>query len=126
MSDDRQPRAHPRDLICDALRGLDQAGVQFADGGSESGPPLFDATLAGWRLDVQSEWNDATGAGEPLLAYRFYVDHVGMRRADGLALYLSALRAAGLPASLGPAYRGSGRQVVWLEGRYDGDGRRLD
>ena len=126
QSDERQPSRHPRDLIRSALALMEEGGPQIRDGGSDSGPPLYDSADQGWTLEMECSWNPPMGpSGARLLAYRFYVDHVGMGRRDALPMYLDAMRRAGLDASLGPVYAGGGKQVVWLAGRYDADGRLM-
>jgi hypothetical protein len=117
---------HPRDRISAALALFDGGGPQIRDGGGDSGPPLFDAAEQGWRLDVECSFNDASARPEPgLLVYRYYVDHVGAGRRQALPMYLLALQGAGLDAAMGPIHAGAAKQVVWLAGEYDGDGRRL-
>lgn len=117
---------HPRDLIRAALAHMDEGGAQIRDGGGHSGPPLHDTADQGWTLELEPVWNPQQPGprGERLLAYRYYVDHVGMGRRDALPMYLSAVRAAGLEAELAPL-PGGGRPVVRLAGVYDGEGRRI-
>jgi hypothetical protein len=120
----RDSRAeHPRDRIRAALRFLDEGGAPVRDGGGDSGPPLYDSSEQGWRLAVESGWNDE--AGGSLLAYRFYVEHIGAGRREALPMYLKALHDGGLDAEVGPIHAGSARQVVWVAGVYDGEGRPL-
>jgi hypothetical protein len=109
---------------------MEQGGPQIVDGGRASGPPLYDSADQGWTLQMETSFNDRRGApadaDRRLLVYRYYVDHVGLGRKDALPMYLDALKAAGLDASLGPIHPGASKQVVWLAGRYDSVGRRLD
>jgi hypothetical protein len=114
-----------RDRIRTALALFDEGGSSIRDGGGDSGPHLYDSSDQGWLLQMECGWNDPHDAAGKLLVYRFYVDHVGGGRRDALATYLGALRAAGLPVELAPIHAGSAKQVVWLAGTYDGDGRRL-
>jgi hypothetical protein len=118
---------HPRDLLRAALAGLEEGGAQIRDGGSDSGPPLYDSAPQGWTLQMTCDFSDEPRAAERgrLLWYRFYVDHVGLGRRDALPMYLEAVRAAGLDASIGPAGGGSSKSVVWLAGIYDAGGRRV-
>jgi hypothetical protein len=104
---------------------MDEGGPQIRDGGSDSGPPLYDSAEQGWTLEMECSWDTNPGAGDRLLVYRFYVDHVGLGRRDALPMYVDALRGAGLDVALAPLYPGGGKQVVWLAGRYDGAGRRI-
>jgi hypothetical protein len=127
-SDDRGgAAAHPRDLIRAALRGLEEGGPQIRDGGSDSGPPLYDSAEQGWQLQMSCDFSsdpEAARRGKPLV-YRFYVDHVGMGRREALPIYADALRAAGLEATIDVVGGGSSKRVVWLGGVYDGEGRRV-
>jgi hypothetical protein len=119
----REASEHLRDRVHGALRLFDEGGAPVRDGGGDSGPPLFDSSDQGWRLSVESGWNDVPGGS--LLVYRFYVDHVGAGRRQALPMYLRALQEGGVEAELGPVHAGSARQVLWLAGVYDGDGHRL-
>jgi hypothetical protein len=102
---------------------LDEGGSPVRDGGGDSGPPLFDSSEQGWRLAIESNWSD--GPGEALLVYRYYVEHIGPGRRQALPMYLRALQDTGIDAEVGPIHAGSARQVVWVAGVYDGEGRRL-
>jgi hypothetical protein len=113
--------AHPRDRVRAALRLFDEGGSPVRDGGGDSGPPLFDSSEQGWRFAIETDWAD----GEAPLSYRFYVEHVGAGRRQALPLYLRALQEAGIDAELGPVHAGSARQVVWIAGVYDGQGRAV-
>jgi hypothetical protein len=127
--DERQTQSaelHPRDRIQKALVFFDSGGPQIRTGGGDSGPPLYDSAEQGWRLGMESDWSARAGSpGEAPLVYRFYVEHVGTGRREALPMYLQAMRTAGLEASLGPIHEGSSKQVVWLDGKYDGEGRRV-
>jgi len=116
------PARHPRDRVRAALALFDEGGSSIRDGGGDSGPPLYDSSDLGFLLQMECGFGEERGK---LLVYRFYVDHVGGGRRDALASYLGALRAAGLEAELGPIHPGSAKQVVWVAGTYDGEGRRL-
>jgi hypothetical protein len=116
------PARHPRDRAREALALFDEGGSSIRDGGGDSGPPLYDSSDQGFLLQMECGFGEAAGK---LLVYRFYVDHVGGGRRDALASYLGALRAAGVDAELGPIHAGSAKQVVWIAGTYDGEGRRL-
>src|SRR6266540_6403003 len=79
QSDERQPSRHPRDLIRSALALMEEGGPQIRDGGSDSGPPLYDSADQGWTLAMECSWTPPMGqSGARLLAYRFYVDNVGI------------------------------------------------
>ena len=117
------PARHPRDRVRAALALFDEGGSSIRDGGGDSGPPLYDSSDQGFLLEMECRFGDAP---DKLLVYRFYVDHVGGGRRDALASYLGALRAAGVEAEQGPIHPGSAKQVVWIAGAYDGDGRRLE
>jgi hypothetical protein len=120
---------HPRDRIRAALALFDEGGSSIRDGGGDSGPPLYDSSDQGWLLQMECGFNERStpgATGQKLLVYRFYVDHVGGGRREALRMYLDALRAAALAAEVAPIHAGSAKQVVWLAGSYDGDGRRLD
>jgi len=119
------PTQHPRERIRAALAHMEEGGAQIRDGGSDSGPPLYDSADQGWMLELEHVWNRASGPdGKRLFAYRYHVDHVGLGRRDALPMYLAALRAAGVDAELAPL-DGGGRPVVRVAGVYDAEGRRI-
>jgi hypothetical protein len=117
-----QPVPHVRARIRAALAHIEEGGPQIRDGGSDSGPPLYDSADQGWT--VERECVSCT-LGESKPGYRYYVDHVGIGRRDALPLYLEAVQAAGLDAAI-EALASGGRAVVRVAGTYDGDGRRID
>ena len=127
MSDDAAARAepHPRDRIAAALAGLEPGGVLIGDGGGDSGPPLYDATPQGWIVGIETSFNETDATWRRCLKHRYYVDHVGMGRNAALPMYLEALRAVGLSASLAPLHGGRAKQVVWLDGVFDHLGHRI-
>ena len=115
-----------RGRVAAALALFEDGGPQIRGGGGDSGPPLYDSAAQGWRLEMEIGWN-TPGArrGDGVLAYRYYVDHVGAGRRQALPMYLQALQAAGLDVSLDAVHAGSAKQVIWLAGEYDGEGRPL-